>query len=144
VPVTIAALRTEIDTDPKALGYATLKLQTNGPEAVAAKLNEVGASAETLFKSYVPLEDMLAEIVFSEYSGWSAAQKTNIDQFLRGLRIRTGSANMRTTLGALIPTGASRTAMVALASRSATRAEILFGEGVRVTDQQVAEALALP
>jgi len=144
VPVTIPALRTEIDTDPKALGYATLRTQSNGPEAVAARMNEAGASAETLFKTYVPLEDMLAEIVFSEYSGWSAAQKTNIDQFLRGTRIKTGSANMRTTLGALIPAGASRTALVALASRSATRAEILFGEGVTVTDQQAAEAMTAP
>ena len=144
MPVTIPALRTEIDTDPKALGYATLRTQSNGPEAVAARMNEAGASAETLFKTYVPLEDMLAEIVFSEYSGWSAAQKTNIDQFLRGTRIKTGSANMRTTLGALIPAGASRTALVALASRSATRAEILFGEGVTVTDQQAAEAMTAP
>ena len=143
MPVTIAALKTEIDTDPKGLGYATLRTQSNGPEAVATRLNEAGASAETLFKSYVSLEDMLAEIVFSEYSGWSAAQKTNIDQFIRGTRIKTGSANMRTTLGALIPAGASRTALVALAQRPASRAEALFGEGVAVTAQEAAEAMVI-
>jgi hypothetical protein len=142
--MTLAALKTEIDTDPKALGYAALWAQSNGPEAVAARLNEPNTvPADTIFKSYVSLEDMLAEIVFSEYSGWSAAQKTNIDQFLRGTRIKTGSANMRTTLAALIPVGASRTAMIAIAARPASRAEVLWGEFARVTDTNVAEAKAL-
>lgn len=139
----IQALRTEIDTDPKALGYATLKAQSNGPEAVAAKLNELGASAETLFKQYVQIEDFLAEVVLTEFTALSTAGKTAVDQFFRGTRIKTGSANMRTTLGALFPTGATRTALLALAQRSASRAEALWGEGVRVTDQHVAEALAL-
>jgi hypothetical protein len=137
-------IKTEIDTDPKTLGYAALWAQSNGAEAVALKMNEAGASVETLFKGYVPVEDMLAEIVFSEYTAWTAAQKTNIDQFLRGTRIKTGSANMRTTLAALIPVGASRTAMIAFASRPCSRAEALWGEAVSVTPTQVADAKALP
>jgi hypothetical protein len=140
---TAQQIRTEIDADPKALGYATLKVQTNGPEAVAARMNEVGASAETLFRSYVPMEDFLAEIVASEFTALSAAAKTGVDQFFRGTRIKTGSANMRATLSGLFPSGATRTALIALASRPCSRAEALWGEGATVSATQVANALAL-
>lgn len=141
---TATQIRAEIDADPKSLGYAALKVLSNGPQAVAARMNELNTvPADTLFRPYVSLEDMLAEIVFSEYSAWTAAQKTNIEQLLRGARVKTGSANMRMTLGAVIPVGSSRTAMVALASRQAARAEILWGDGIVVTDTQVADALAL-
>lgn len=142
--MTIAALKTEIDTDPKTLGYAALRTQTNGPEAVANKLNELNTvPADTIFKSYVPLEDMLAEIVFSEYTAWTAAQKTNIDQFFRGVKMKTGSANMRTTLAGVIPVGASRTALIAMASRTASRAQVLWGEFAFVTPNDVSAAFEL-
>jgi hypothetical protein len=143
VALTLTALRTEIDTDPKALGFAALRTQTNAPEALAARLNEPGASAETLFKSYVLLEDALAEIVLSEFNALTAAQKTALDQFFRGVSLKTGSANMRTTLGALFPAGATRTALIALASRAASRAEALWGEGTSILQRDVASALEL-
>lgn len=141
--MTLAALRAEIDTDPETLGYATLLAQSNGPEAVAAKLNELGASGETLFKSYVPVEDMLAEIVYTDYTALTAAAKTALDQFFRGSKVKTGSTNMRTTLAALFPVSATRTALIALASRSASRAEALWGEGTTVSAQSVAMAMEL-
>lgn len=142
--MTTAALRAEIDNDPKSLGYATLRAQSNAPEALAAKLNEAGASAETLFRSYLPLEDALAGIVASEFNALSAAAKTACDQFLRGTRIKTGDANMRATLGALFAAGTtSRTNLLALASRDASRAEALWGEGAYVRAADVAAALEL-
>lgn len=140
--MTPALLAAEINTDPKGLGYTALRAQSNGPEAVANKLNELNTvPADTLFKSYVPVEDMLAEIVFTEYTAWTAAQKTNIEQLLRGAKIKTGSANMRATLAAIIPTGTSRTNMIALASRPCSRAQFLWGEFATVTQTDVAEAL---
>lgn len=141
--MTIAALRTEIDTDPKGLGYATLLQASNGPEAVAAKMNEAGASGESLFKATVPVRDILAEMAWSEFTGWSAAVKAGIDQYFRGEMINTGSATLRASLAAMIPAGASKTAMIAKASRSASRAEALWGEGTQVTGAKVAEALEL-
>lgn len=141
---TAQQIRTEIDTDPKSLGYATLKVQSNGPEAVAARMNEAGASVETLFKAYVPTEELLAEMQWSEFTGWSAAIKAGVDQYFRGTRIKTGSATLRASLGAMLPTSTSKTNMIALASRPATRAEVLWGEFVVVNATQVADALALP
>jgi hypothetical protein len=140
---TLQEIRDEIDTDAETLGYDALWAQSNGPEAVAAKLNEAGASGEVLFKSSIPVEDLLAEIVLAEYTALTAAQKTALDQFARGVRIKTGSANMRATLGALFPAGATRTAVIALASRPASRAEALWGEGVHVSDNDVSLAMEL-
>lgn len=139
---TTAALRTEIDTDPKTLGFAGLRTQSNAPEALAARLNELGASGETLFRSYLPMEDALAAIVAAEFTTLTAAQKTACDQFLRGNRIRTGDANMRSTLGGLFGVGTtSRTNLLALAQRPCSRAEALWGEGTLITDQQASEAM---
>ena len=140
---TIAALTTEINTDPKALGYATLKAQTNGPEAVAAKLNEAGASAETLFKSYVPIEDVIAAIVISEYAAATAANRTFLENvLLKGSKLKSGDANLRTSMAAIFAAGTtSRANLVALASRSASRAEALWGEGYVVSASQASEAM---
>src|SRR5215207_873994 len=121
---TATQIRAELDADPKALGYATLRTQTNGPEAVAARLNERGASAETTNVSYIPLEDAIAEIRQADFTALAAAGKTAVDQYFRGVSIKTASANMRTVLGALFPVGsATRDALLALATRSASRAE---------------------
>lgn len=142
--MTLEALRAELDNDPETLGYATLLAQSNGPEAAAAKLNEQGASGETLFKTYVSLEDVLAAIVLSEYNLLSANQKQAVDQFVRGTKIKSGDSNMRTTLGTLFGAGTTtRTNLTNLASRSASRVEALWGEGVVVTATHVADALAL-
>lgn len=142
--MTLALLRAEIDNDPKSLGLATLKVQTNGAQAVAAKLNEVGASAETLFKDTVPTEEALACIVLTEFNARTAVEKTAIDMFFRGAKIKSGNANLRTTMAALFPAGTTRTALIAIASRSCSRAEALWGEFHTVTDTDVAMALELP
>ena len=140
---TALQIRTELDADSKSLGYAGLRDDSNAPQALAAKLNEPGASAETLFKTYVAMEDVLACIVLTEFNALSAAGKTACDMFLRGARLRSGDANMRTTMAALFAAGATRTALIALASRAASRAEALWGEGVTVTDTEVSLALEL-
>jgi hypothetical protein len=140
---TLQQIRDETDNDPKTLGYATLKVQTDGPSAVAAKMNEVGASAETLFKAYVPMEDVLAAIVLTDYTALAAASKTALDQFTRGTRLKSGDANMRTTMAGIFPASTTRTNLINMASRSCSRAEALWGEGVTITATQVADALAL-
>jgi hypothetical protein len=48
---------------------------------------------------------------------------------------------MRATLGALFPAGVTRTAVIALASRPASRAEALWGEGAHVSDHDVSLAM---
>lgn len=138
----IAALRTEINTDPKALGYATLKARANGPESVAAKLNERGASAETVIVAYLQVEDVVAALVRAEYDALATAGKDYLNVVLRAPRVKSGDATLRAQLGALFATGTTtRANLLALATRSASRAEALWGEGVAVTDAQASEAI---
>lgn len=142
VAMTTALLRAEIDTDPKTLGYAALRVQTNAPQALAARLNETGASAEVLFKAYVPIEDVVACIVRAEYDALSATAKTFLgDCLLKGTRLKSGDANLRASMIGVFAAGATRTALTNIASRPATRAEALWGEGANVSDQNVASAL---
>lgn len=138
MPVNLAALATEINTDPKSLGYAG-----KSDYEIAVILNTAGASAETLFKSYTPVEDIVACIVRSEYDALAAAGKTYLNEVvLRGSRVKTGDATLRTQIAQLFGAGtATRTNLTAVASRSASRAEILFGENTTVTDRDVAAAL---
>jgi hypothetical protein len=138
----IAALRTEINGDPKALGYATLRTLSNGPEALAVKLNELGASAETLFKMYTPLEDIVAGIVRSEYDGLSAAGKDYLTVVMRAPRIKTGDSLLRGQIGAIFGAGmTTRTNLTNIASRACSRAEALWGEGFAVSDAWCSEAI---
>src|ERR1044072_653920 len=65
------ALKTEITTDPKTLGYAG-----KSDYDVSVLMNTPGASGETLFKSYTPTEDLVACIVRAEVDGVAAAGRT--------------------------------------------------------------------
>lgn len=141
---TAQQIRTEIDTDPKTLGYTTLKAQSNGREAVAAKMNEAGASAETLTRTWVDTTEALALVVGSEVISLAQANRDLLLLVMSTTRIKTGSATMRTTLGGIFAAGTtSRTNLQGLATRSASRAEALWGEGTVITATQVGEALEL-
>lgn len=139
---TTQQILTEINTDPKSLGYAALKVQSNGPEAVAAKMNQVGASAETIFKGYTPTEDLLPAILLTEYATLTQANRDYLSVLFAPRQVKTGDATLRTQIGAVFGAGTtSRTNLTNAASRSATRAEALWGEGTVISDQQVALAI---
>lgn len=141
---TLQQIRTEMDTDPKALGYATRRTQSNGPEQVADRMNEVGASAETLTRTWVATDEALAVLVGSEVTALAVANRELLMVIMSQSRIKTGSAAMRTTLGGIFAASTtSRTNLTNLATRSASRAEALWGEGTVVTATQVSEAMAL-
>lgn len=132
------ALATEIQTDPKTLGYA-------GKEdgEISVLLNTVGLSGETITKQYIALDEAVAAVVRTEYTALTNADKDAWrDLVTAAQRIKTGSANMRTTMASIFASGTtSRANLVALATRSASRGEVLFGEGTTVTADDVARAL---
>lgn len=140
MPVDYAALKNEIDTDPATIGYAPLV--TSGDDVgIANLLNQVRAGT-SITKAFIPLEDVLAAIVKTEFDSLTSAQKTVVDQFIRGTRIKSGDANMRATLGALFAAGTTtRANLVALSTRTGSRAEVLFGEGIVIGHADVARAL---
>lgn len=140
MPIDYTALANEINTDPTSIGYAPLV--TSGDDAgIAALLNQVRAGT-SITKSYIPLEDVLAAIVKTEFDSLTTANKTVVDQFCRGTRIKSGEANMRTTMAALFGSGTTtRANLIALSTRTGSRAEVLFGENTLISHADVARAL---
>lgn len=131
-------LTTEINTDPRSLGYAG---KQDGD--IAVLLNTIGGSAETIFKAYTATEEIIAGIIRSEYDALTAANKSYlIDVILKTARVKTGDATIRSQVGAIFGAGTTtRTNLTNTASRSASRAEVLFGEDTTVTPADVARAL---
>lgn len=135
-PADYQTLKTEINTDPKAIGYAD-----KSDYDISVLMNTPGASSETLFKSYTPTEDLVACIVRPEFDALAAAGKTYLDMVFQAPKVKTGDATLRTQMGSLFAAGTStRTNLTNAASRAASRAEILFGENAYITDQDVAIA----
>lgn len=131
-------LANEINTDPKSLGYAG-----KSDYEIATLMNTPGASAETIFRTYTPTEDIAAGIVRSEYDALATAGKTYLNEvILEGDRVKTGDATLRSQIASLFGAGTqTRTNLTAVASKSATRGEVLFGEDTTISDTDVARAL---
>lgn len=141
---TAQQIRTEIDTDAKSLGYATLKVQSNGPEAVAAKMNEVGASAETLTPMWTETTEILAVLVGTEILALTQANRDMLQILTTTNRLKTGSSTLRAAVAAIFGGATtSRANLVALTTKSCSRAAALWGEGVVISSAQVGEALEL-
>lgn len=140
MPIDHAALKSEIQNDPVVIGYAPLVAAGNDA-GIADLLNQVRVGT-SITRSYVPIEDVLAAIVASEFDALLATDKAKVDQFVRGPRIKTSSANMRTTMAGLFGAATTtRANLIALATRNGSRAEQLWGEGTSVTHSDVARAL---
>jgi hypothetical protein len=142
---TAQQIRTEIDTDPKGLGYTTLKAQSNGPEAVAAKMNEIGGSSETLTPTWTATTEVLAVLVGTEVLALSQANRDMLAILTSTTQVKTGSATLRAAIAAIFASGTtSRTNLVALTTKSCSRAAALWGEGTYISATDVGNALELP
>lgn len=131
-------LATEINTDPKSLGYAG-----KSDEEIAVIMNTPGASAETIFRAYTATEDVVAGIVRSEYDALTAADKTYLNEvILKASRLKTGSSTLRTQMAQVFGAATTtRANLTAVASKSASRGEVLFGENTTISNADVARAL---
>ncbi len=129
-------LKTELTTDPKTLGYSGL----NDREA-ANKLNEVGASGETVDVVQVEALHLQSAVVGSEFASLSATAQRAWLAIVGLERVPVKNTNLRGQILS-IWTGVTTTRanLAALQTKSATRAEVLFGEGVSITQSDVQKA----
>jgi hypothetical protein len=141
VAIDYQALKTEIATDPKTLGYAG-----KSDYDISVLMNTPGLSAETIIRTWTPIEEVIAAVVRADFDALAAAGKTYLDTIvMRGTRVKTGDATLRSQLAALFPAGTpTRTNLTNLATKSATRGEVLFGENTNIGNADVAKARALP
>ena len=140
----MAALTTEINTDPKGLGYAAQSgnsasiadLMNTSPEPIAA------GSQEQIYRNYADTRDLIAGIVLSEAAALTQGNRDYLAIVFSTAQVKTGDANLRTQLAAIFGAGTtSRTNLTNAAQKNASRAEALWGDGFRVTAQQVSAAL---
>lgn len=140
----MSALMSEVNNDPKALGYAA---QAGNPDAIAVLMNTspepiAAGQQEQINRARVASNDLMAGIVLSEFAALTQANRDYCGMLFSAQFVNTGDANIRTQLGAIFATNTtSRANMLAAAQKNAARAEALWGDGFRVTAQQVYLAL---
>ena len=137
----MAALTSEVTTDPKALGYAG----ASGNAATIADLMNLApepiAAPEQIYRNQTSTYLVTSKIDRAEYVALAQGIRDYLTMMFSTPLLQTGDANLRTQIAQAFPVGASRTAMTAAVQKDATRAEALWGDGFRVTAQQVGEAL---
>ena len=140
----MAALMAEITNDPKGLGYAS---QSGNADSIAVLMNTspepiAAGSQEQIYRTRVESRDLMACIVLSEFAALTQANRDYCAMLFSATQVNTGDANVRTQIAAIFASGTtSRTNLIAAAQKNASRAEALWGDGYRVTAQQVYLAL---
>ncbi len=134
--VDLAALATEISVDPQVLGFAG---KNDGQ--IAALLNAIGGSGETLEPENITNIIAQKAVDGAEFLALTTAQQNLWLAILTIGTIPVKDAVIRAQVTSVWAAGTTRTNLVALQTRSASRSEILFGEGVSVTTGNVAIAL---
>lgn len=136
----LAALRTEITTDPSLRGYAMPYVAGNDAE-VARLLNEPRGTYQHP-RGVVPAHAVVAAIAPGEFAALSAAERTWLTFLVSVGSVDLASAVVRGALGALFPANSTtRPRLLALATRDGSRADEL-GLGT-VSDADVARARRL-
>jgi hypothetical protein len=140
----MSALITEVNTDPKGLGYAAQSgnastiadLMNISPEPIAA------GQQEQIYRPRADSRDLMAGIILAEFAALTQANRDYCAMIFSAPQVNTGDANVRAQVGAIFAAGTtSRTNLLAAAQKNACRSEALWGDGFRVTPQQVAAAL---
>lgn len=138
-PAQKTALASEINTDPRALGYAG---KTN--VQVAALLNTPGLAVADakLNAGIVKTSALISGVVGSEFAALSVANQNLCQLYFGVAELDTSNANVRAGLGGIFGVGtATRTNLLAAVDRAPSRAETLFGAGFVIDQRDVSAAL---
>jgi hypothetical protein len=135
--LTLAALKTELQTDPTALGYAPF-VATETTWQLAALLNQPRPAIRT-FRSDVPTWEVVACTGKAEYDALTAGNKQLYQILVSAGTLDGSDSRIRAMFASIFAAGATRTALAAMAERDGSRAEQLFG--VAVTSEDCAKAL---
>ena len=142
MPINYTQLATEITTDPKVLGFAAL-VAVGNDAAIAAALNLVRVGVDyQINRLPVPAYEIFEQIVPSEWAALTAAEKQRIQTLLSMGTVDPRGTNTRQAFQDAFGVGTTtRANLIAYLKRQASRAEVLFGDGVRITYTDVAKAL---
>lgn len=140
--ISYSQLKTEIQTDPTARGYAGKE-----DNAIAALLNEVQAGI-TIRRDNIMPNEILEAIDIRDFNATNSTQPAcswfeSVTQ-LRAIRLLNddgSNTKTRANLNRMLDdTQGSQTRFNAIQNRQGSRAEVLFGRNTLITDQDVAIA----
>lgn len=140
----MSALMSEVNNDPKGLGYAA---QAGNADSIAVLMNTspepiAAGSQEQIYRARADSRDLMAGIILSEFTALTQANRDYCVMLFSAPQVNTGDANVRTQLGGIFGGATtSRTNLMAAAQKNASRAEALWGDGFHVSAQQVYLAL---
>lgn len=140
-PAQVAQLKSELATDPQALGYAAaFAAGDHGTPASLINLVRAGAAYQ-VDRELIPAHMLFASVDATEFAALTTLQLTQLSAILASGQIDLSKANIRTMLSAIFPSGGpTRTALIALAKRQGSRAEVLFGPGTTLSNQHISQA----
>lgn len=145
----IQTLKTELTTDPNGYGYAAI-ISGGNWQLVANAVNEVRSAISIPRPDVTPMEILEAINVqdfISNANVLYASWLESLTQFpsVRILKENGSDARVMTNIMKVLTNGsASETRIRALASRTGSRAEQLFGPGVSVSWEECQQAYNLP
>lgn len=133
-------LRSELDEDPEGLGYAG----TSDAEA-AATLNDRSLTGETALREAIPMGEVYAQVEWTtEWAGLDATFREGFRQLTSTPTLDASSSRIHDALEAIFGSDSQTWAnLAAIAERSVSRAEVLWGAGTRVHHLDVARARRL-
>lgn len=135
----LTALRDELTSDPQALGY------TGSDVDDAALINEVGASGETVLRQAIPMGEVYAQVEWTdEWATLTDVLRDGFRQLTSTDTLDATSPRIQSALEAIFGSASATWANIAsIATRPASRAEVLFGHGAHVTTSNIADARRL-
>ncbi len=136
----LALLRAELDNDPKGLGYAG---KTNQQQANL--INEIGLSGEIIDVLHIEPAIMQAAVEPTEYNTLPPTRRELWLNLLLAFPVEISQQSIRDQID-FVWNGkpVTNANLVALQTRSGSRCEVLFGDGVVATSKNIDEALLLP
>jgi hypothetical protein len=134
------ALKAELQNDPQALGYAPFV--ANGSDQKLANLINALKQTATVTRNLVPAYEVWEAIVPADWAALTSQEKQRVETILAMGMVKVSGPNTRSAFLAAFGVGTpTRTNLAALQTKIGSRAEELFGEGVGVTNEDVAIAL---
>lgn len=134
--IDLAALATEINTDPQGYGYS---LTDNA--LTRDLLNELRVAIR-IDREVIPAYEVIDALNPGEWESATAQEKQRIALIVSAGEVNVQSANTRAAFGAAFDGGTTtRANLIALQTRDGSRVEELFGAGERVSSSIVAEAI---
>lgn len=143
MPVNISALKVELQTDPKALGYSAF-VTIRDLNRLVDLINTPGLTNDTVSVAIVTSRDLQVNVIGSEYTGLTAAQRNLWDViiFTGTQGIALSNANVRNQIGVVWSAATTtRSNLSNLQNRQSSRAEALFGENTNIGTGEIDLAL---